>query len=227
MIFASRSLLRWPVLLLVTGNSQCPPSSLVWVWKTWIITPELKLILVKTSLDLAGNIKYSQSTQGIIFHNNRLRVRGIFVFQCLCNVQYAWQADKDWWRLLSLLSVIPDFDPSIWPGRHQHRTHYIPCTGQMHGSLTILGLLNTRLCSDAESVDTTMHCQMKPVSCHAGSVRKRARATNWVVNIGPYYILQPPPLYCHRYWTHARTDMRPLWPFSRGFMLVLYAIQSM
>ena len=124
MIFASRSLLRWPVLLLVTGNSQCPPSSLVWVWKTWIITPELKLILVKTSLDLAGNIKYSQSTQGIIFHNNRLRVRGIFVFQCLCNVQYAWHADKDWWRLLSLLSVIPDFDPNIWPGRHQHRTLY-------------------------------------------------------------------------------------------------------
>ena len=39
-----------------------------------------------------------------------------------------------------------------------------------------------------------------------------------------YYILQPPPLYCHRYWTHAWTNMWPLWPFSRGFMSVLYAL---
>ena len=54
MIFASR--LLWPGL--VTGNSQCPllsgPSL-----KNVNYYPELKLILVKTSLDLAGNIKYS------------------------------------------------------------------------------------------------------------------------------------------------------------------------
>ena len=54
MIFASRLLLA----RLGTGNSQCPllsgPSL-----KNVNYYPELKLILVKTSLDLAGNIKYS------------------------------------------------------------------------------------------------------------------------------------------------------------------------
>ena len=32
------------------------------------------------------------------------------------------------------------------------------------------------------------------------------------------------PPYCHRYWTHAWTNMGPLWHFRRGFMRVLYAI---
>ena len=119
--------------------------------------------------------------------------------------------DKDWCRVLSLMSVkCQTLQLSIWP-RHKDEAWTMQAGGRCGGSL------NTRLCWD-QSVDTQYTISM-PVT-----VRNSALATNWVVNIGPYYILQPPPLYCHRYWTHAWTNIGPLWHFRRGFMRVLYAI---
>ena len=72
------------------------------------------------------------------------------------------------------------------------------CSQEADAGLIVWGSLNTRLCW-AQSVDTQYTIFLPgshPISCchDAVTVRNSALATNWVVNIGPYYILQPPPL---------------------------------
>ena len=119
--------------------------------------------------------------------------------------------------------------PSIWPDTRQGKgwsKHY-PLAWADAACLTIRG---PSIPDCVQIPSQRIQCNVRvPASSQLPAVSVR-NCEPWLqiellisVHI-TYYILQPPPLYCHRYWTHAWTNMWPLWPFSRGFMSVLYAI---
>ena len=93
--------------------------------------PELKLILVKTSLDLAGNIKYSPPQYYLADRGSR---------QCSCLCQGVHVSDEEWWRVLSPMSGMPDSATENWaesqvfdqtPGRVKGEAKFILWPGQM------------------------------------------------------------------------------------------------
>ena len=93
--------------------------------------PELKLILVKTSLDLAGNIKYSPPQCYLADIVSRQ-------YSCLCQAVHV--SDVKWWRVLSPMSGMSDSATENWaegqvfdqtPGRVKGEANIIPWPGQM------------------------------------------------------------------------------------------------
>ena len=189
--------------------------------------PELKLILVKTSLDLAGNIKYSPPKYYLADRVSRQ-------YSCLCQAVHA--SDEEWWRVLSPMSGMPEdsatenWEPSIWPDTRVKGVRQTLSSGQMQTvwqSEVPQYQIVFRYRVTVSGYNAMSKSPAWPASSQLPAVSVR-NCESWLqiellisVHI-TYYILQPPPLYCHRYWTHAWTNMWPLWPFSRGFMSVLY-----
>ena len=112
---------------------------LVWVWKTWIITAGLKLILVKSGLDLAGNIRYTPQTGSREYLSSSVLADGMLCITRIDAASYLWCQSNA--RLCNWA-----FDPDT-------RMKPELCRQEADAGLIGWGSLNARLCWD-QSVDT-------------------------------------------------------------------------